>query len=156
MDVDFRIRLAQAEDAAALSGLERRCFSDPWSTGGFREALATAGGFGLLAASTASKEDHPLGYLIGRWLLDEGEVLNLAVAPEYRGVGIGRALLDAGLDHFRSCGVAEVFLEVRESNRHAQELYLANGFRPVGQRKSYYRSPREDALVFRRPLDPSA
>ncbi|HSB53274.1 MAG TPA: ribosomal protein S18-alanine N-acetyltransferase, partial [Gemmatimonadales bacterium] len=78
-----------------------------------------------------------------------GEVLNLAVAPEHRRRGIGGALLEAGLKAFRRRKVDEVFLEVRESNHSAQALYLARGFRPVGQRSAYYRNPKEDALVLR-------
>jgi ribosomal-protein-alanine N-acetyltransferase len=73
--------------------------------------------------------------------------LNLAVSPEFRRQGIGRALLRAGLAYFRKRRVEEVFLEVRESNLSAQALYLSYGFRPVGQRSAYYRNPKEDALV---------
>jgi ribosomal-protein-alanine N-acetyltransferase len=156
MDAAFRIRPARPEDASALSVLEHRCFTDPWSAGGFREALSTSGGFGLLAGSAHGGEEEIHGYLVGRQILGEGEVLNLAVVPEARRRGIAWALLDAGLGHFRSTGVTEVFLEVRESNRSAQALYLANGFRPVGQRKAYYRNPLEDALVLRRSLDRGA
>ena len=90
--------------------------------------------------------------MIGREAAGSGEVLNLAVAPEFRRRGIGGALLEAGLAAFRRRRATEVFLEVRESNRSAQSLYLARGFRPVGQRASYYRNPKEDALVLRLPL----
>jgi [ribosomal protein S18]-alanine N-acetyltransferase len=85
-----------------------------------------------------------------------GEVLNLAVAPEFRRRGIGGALLDAGLAAFRRRKVDEVFLEVRESNIEAQALYIGHGFRPVGQRSAYYRNPREDALVLRLAMEQRA
>lgn len=85
-----------------------------------------------------------------------GEVLNLAVAPEFRRRGIGGALLRAGLGALRHRKVGEVFLEVRESNHSAQALYLAHGFRPVGQRSAYYRNPKEDALVLRLALEQPA
>ena len=74
------------------------------------------------------------GYLIGRDVAGTGEVLNLAVAPEFRRRGIGGALLQAGLAALRRRKVDEVFLEVRESNISAQALYLGYGFRAVGQR----------------------
>jgi ribosomal-protein-alanine N-acetyltransferase len=61
-------------------------------------------------------------------------------------------LLRAGLTALRRRRVDEVYLEVRESNRSAQALYLSAGFRPVGQRAGYYRNPREDALVLWLPL----
>ena len=78
--------------------------------------------------------------------------LGNSAAPEFRRKGIGGALLEAGLAAFRRRRATEVFLEVRESNRSAQALYLARGFRPVRQRASYYRNPKEDALVLRLPL----
>ena len=145
MDAPFRIRSAVPADAESLVVIERRAFSDPWSEGSFREALASPWTFGLVADTTRGVA----GYLIGREVGGTGEVLNLAVAPEFRRRGIGGALLGAGLAAFRRRQVDEVFLEVRESNISAQTLYLGHGFRPVGQRASYYRNPREDALVLR-------
>jgi ribosomal-protein-alanine N-acetyltransferase len=148
MDDRFRIRLAALADAPALVAIERRCFSDPWSETAFREALAADWTFGLVAESGRGLA----GYLIGRETAGSGEILNLAVAPEFRRRGIGGALLEEGLADFRRRRAIEVFLEVRESNRSAQALYLGRGFRPVGQRASYYRNPREDALVLRLEL----
>jgi ribosomal-protein-alanine N-acetyltransferase len=148
MDAPFRIRSAALTDAAALVAIERRCFSDPWSEPSFREALSSEWTFGLVAETTRGIA----GYLIGREAAGSGEILNLAVAPEFRRRGIGGELLEAGLAAFRRRRAHEVFLEVRESNHSAQSLYLARGFRPVGQRASYYRNPREDALVLRLSL----
>jgi len=145
MDAPFRIRSAVPADAPALVAIERRAFSDPWSEASFREALEAAWSFGLVAETGRGI----MGYLIGRDVAATGEVLNLAVAPEHRRRGIGGALLEAGLKAFRRRKVDEVFLEVRESNYSAQALYLAHGFRPVGQRSAYYRNPKEDALVLR-------
>jgi ribosomal-protein-alanine acetyltransferase len=148
MDARFPIRPATLADAAALAAIERRCFSDPWSEAAFREALSSEWTFSLVAESGRGLA----GYLIGREAAGSGEILNLAVAPEYRQRGIGSALLEEGLAAFRLRRASEVFLEVRESNRSAQSLYLARGFRPVGQRAAYYRNPREDALVLRLEL----
>jgi ribosomal-protein-alanine N-acetyltransferase len=96
------------------------------------------------------------GYLIGREVAGTGEVLNLAVAPDFRRRGVARALLRSGLGFFRKRRVEEVYLEVRESNQSAQALYLSSGFRPVGQRAAYYRNPKEDALVLWLPLEQHA
>jgi [ribosomal protein S18]-alanine N-acetyltransferase len=148
MDAPFLIRPATLADAAALVAIERRCFSDPWSEPSFREALAAEWTFGLVAETGRGLA----GYLIGREAAGSGEILNLAVAPEFRRRGIGSALLDEGLAAFQRRQATEVFLEVRESNHSAQSLYLARGFRPVGQRAAYYRNPREDALVLRLAL----
>jgi ribosomal-protein-alanine N-acetyltransferase len=131
-----------------LVAIERRCFSDPWSEGSFREALESPWSFGLVA----NPGNGIAGYLIGREVAGTGEILNLAVAPEYRRHGVARALLRSGLNFLRKRRVEEVYLEVRESNQSAQALYLSSGFRPVGQRAGYYRNPREDALVLWLPL----
>jgi ribosomal-protein-alanine N-acetyltransferase len=130
MDAPYRIRSAAPADAAPLAQVERRCFSDPWSETSF--------------------------YLIGREVAGTGEVLNLAVAPDYRRRGVARALLRAGLGFLRKRRVEEVFLEVRESNQSAKSLYISAGFRPVGQRTAYYRNPKEDALVLWLPLEQHA
>jgi ribosomal-protein-alanine acetyltransferase len=148
MDARYRIRSAVPADAAALVAIERRAFSDPWSEASFREALASSWSFGLVVEMGRGLA----GYLIGRELAGSGEVLNLAVAPEFRRRGIGGALLEAGVAALRRRKVDEVFLEVRESNISAQALYVGHGFRPVGQRAAYYRNPREDALVLRLEL----
>jgi ribosomal-protein-alanine N-acetyltransferase len=148
MDAPFRTRPAVLADSAALVAIERRCFGDPWSEASFREALESDRAFALVAETSRGLA----GYLIGRAAAGSGEILNLAVAPEFRRRGIGGALLEEGLGAFRGRGALEVFLEVRESNLSAQALYVSRGFRPVGQRASYYRNPREDALVLRLAL----
>lgn len=148
MDAPFRIRPATLADSTALVAIERRCFSDPWSEVAFRDALSSEWTFGLVAETTRGVA----GYLLGREAGGSGEILNLAVAPELRRRGVGGALLEEGLAAFRRRRASEVFLEVRESNLSAQALYLARGFRAVGQRAAYYRKPREDALVLRLAL----
>lgn len=89
------------------------------------------------------------GYVIARHAADEGEILNLAVAPAHRGGGIGRALVERALAALADCGAATVFLEVRESNAVARRLYARLGFQEVGRRVRYYRRPAEDAVVLR-------
>jgi [ribosomal protein S18]-alanine N-acetyltransferase len=152
MDALYRIRSAVPADAAPLVTIERRCFSDPWSESSFREALESPWSFGFVAQGKRGIA----GYLIGREVAGTGEVLNLAVSPEFRRRGVARALLRAGLAALRHRRVEEVYLEVRESNHSAQALYLSLGFRPVGQRSAYYRNPKEDALVLWLPLEQPA
>ena len=83
---------------------------------------------------------------------DEGEILNLGVAPAHRRCGVGRALAIATLEQLSAAGVRQVFLEVRESNVAARRLYEALGFREVGRRDGYYRRPREAAVILRVPI----
>jgi ribosomal-protein-alanine N-acetyltransferase len=140
----YRIRPASSADIADLVRLERACFSDPWSAQGFEEVLSAKGSLGLIAEN---EHGEASGYLLARSVLDECEILNLAVVPEQRRVGIGRALLVQALESIGASGVGRVYLEVRQSNLAAQSLYAAFGFRPMGLRPNYYRSPREDGLV---------
>ena len=97
MDARYRIRSAVPADAAGLVAIERRAFSDPWTEASFREALTSPWTFGLVAETGRGAA----GYLIGRDVAGTGEVLNLAVAPEFRRRGIGGALLQAGLAALR-------------------------------------------------------
>ena len=147
MAVAYRIRPAQLADVPALGALEPRCFSDPWSVKGFAEMLASPAIFGLVAEL---KSGVVAGYLVARVVEEEGEILNLAVAPERRRQGIGVALLESALEEMGRRAAGSVFLEVRASNDAAVALYTARGFRPMGRRRGYYRKPVEDAIVLRR------
>lgn len=147
------IRPAAVSDLAAIATIERASFADPWSDRSLEEALTTPGTATLVAELPTGAV---AGYLVIRWAGGSGEVLNLAVDRPSRRRGVGRALLEAGIALARQAGVSELFLEVRESNRQAQRLYTGLGFRPAGLRKGYYHSPREDALVLRATLPPSA
>ncbi|HET9464654.1 MAG TPA: GNAT family N-acetyltransferase, partial [Gemmatimonadales bacterium] len=97
MDAPYRIRSAVAADAASLVAIERRCFSDPWNETSFREALDSPWSFGLVAHA----DQGVAGYLIAREVAGTGEVLNLAVSPDFRRRGVARALLRAGLTFLR-------------------------------------------------------
>ena len=94
-------------------------------------------------------EGRIVGYVVALDAADEGEILNLAVAPVMRRTGLGRALVHQILEALSDRGVRQVFLEVRESNAPARALYAALGFKEVGRRKQYYRRPVEDAIVLR-------
>ena len=87
------------------------------------------------------------GFIAGRRVADEGEILNLAVKPSYRRYGVGKALVKALMELFAREAVLQVFLEVRESNTAAVAFYQSLGFRQVGRRALYYREPDEAALV---------
>src|SRR5688572_23644267 len=95
-------------------------------------------------ASVAVRGDTVIGYSIAWQLADEAELANLAVAPDARGAGIGRTLLDDLLRTIETRGGATVYLEVRDSNTAARALYTSRRFEEVGRRKGYYDKPRED------------
>ena len=140
------IDAAQKDDVAAISEIERAAFSDPWSARSFRDALEHPSVYFGCARSDAGEV---LGYVVAWFVADEGEIANLAVAPEGWGKGIGRALLDAALAEATQRGIQSVYLEVRDSNARARRLYQSRGFEEVGRRTKYYRRPVEDAVVLR-------
>ena len=141
----------RATDLARIAAVERQCFSDPWSPSAFRDLEQNAHVQFLCARTDV---DGPaLGYVVAWFAADEGEIANLAVAPEARGKGIGAALLDAALTHAEQMRVSAVYLEVRDSNQTARRLYASRGFAEVGRRRGYYRRPVEDAVILRRTFD---
>lgn len=117
-------------------------FSDPWSLGDFSECARS--GVPFLVAETSGVV---AGYIIARYAADEGEILNLGVAPAHRRHGLGRTLVEHVLARLGQEGVRIVYLEVRESNSGARRLYEALGFAEVARRPHYYRRPVEDAVV---------
>ena len=146
------IRRGLAADLAAVAQLERTCYSDPWPTNAFATLPDNPRVFFAVADSAVQKSLD--GYVVAWFVLDEGEVANLAVAPRARRQGIGSALLDAAIRESVDRGVSNLYLEVRESNQSARRLYASRGFEEVSRRKGYYRSPVEDALILRRTLKP--
>lgn len=137
------IRPMQEQDCKAVSELEKKVFSQPWSEQGLLDALAVEGTIFLLAEAAGKL----IGY-IGMYVsLDEGEITNVAVAPEKRGAGTGDMLLKAALAQAKDAGVAQVALEVRVSNAAAIHLYEKNGFKHCGLRKGFYEFPKEDAYI---------
>ncbi len=119
-------------------------FTDPWSPGDFAECLAV--GMSIFVAET---DAALIGYVVGRSVLDEAEILNVGVAPPARRHGVARALVGALLAAFAGAAVRSVFLEVRESNFPARALYQSFAFQEVGRRPRYYRRPVEDAVILR-------
>jgi ribosomal-protein-alanine N-acetyltransferase len=107
-----------------------------------------------LVLARADEGGDPVGCFLSRSVIDESELLLLAVLPSHQGRGIGRRLLDRFIDHARGEGVTRAHLEVRDGNP-AVAMYRAAGFAPIGRRRKYYhgRDGSEfDALTFAREL----
>jgi ribosomal-protein-alanine N-acetyltransferase len=139
------IRGMQEHDLGVVLRIELASYSVPWSEATFRGLLRRADA-GLIVAHA---DDEPVGYAVFWQVLDQGELGNVAVAPQWRRRGVGRRLVQEVMERARSRGVRELFLEVRPSNRGARQLYDDLGFKPVGQRRAYYQAPVEDAVVMR-------
>jgi ribosomal-protein-alanine N-acetyltransferase len=149
----FLVEPAGPDDLDALTHLERRCYTHPWTARGFREALRHPEQGSVIVARSASLGDGArgiLGYCVTETVADELHVHNLAVKPESRGEGLGRRLLELALSLGQRRGARVALLEVRQSNEAALALYRSFGFEAVGFRRNYYMQPLEDALVLRK------
>ncbi len=140
------VRPAGFRDLAEVAALERRCYADPWPPSSFASLPDNPAVY--FAVGTRA-DGGLLGYVIAWHVLDESELANLAVESSARRSGIGAQLLDSALEDARQRASSRVYLEVRESNVSARQLYSSRGFAEIGRRKKYYRSPEEDALILR-------
>ena len=124
--------------------LERKAYDHPWTRGNFADSVRSGYHAQLLCAG-----DEVLGYFVAMKGVDEVHLLNITVAPAWQGQGWGRVMLDALSLWSRAQGAQWLWLEVRQSNQRAQEVYLRYGYRRVGERKHYYpaQGGREDAIV---------
>lgn len=142
-------RPARPGDLPGILAIERDCFSVPWSERSFRHVMERADA-GLLVSGDG--RGGVAGYA-AYWVVDgKAELADLAVRPDHRRRGLGRDLVEAVCREAERREAEVVFLQVRESNAAARELYLSAGFRDVGRRSRYYRLPAEDAVVLARSL----
>jgi [ribosomal protein S18]-alanine N-acetyltransferase len=88
-----------------------------------------------------------VGMVVGWLLVDEMHIATIATHPDYRRQGIASKLLLHTLLKSMDEGARTSFLEVRESNLAAQEMYLKFGYEKTGRRKRYYRDNDEDAIL---------
>lgn len=145
-DAAVNIRSARAGDVLSVGLIERESFSDPWGPREFTTALQSRQTIFSVATSGSG---IVIGYVIAVVVMDEAEILNLAVHSAHRSAGIGGKLIDSAIAEAAKDGAVAIYLEVRESNHGARRLYESRGFEEVSRRKRYYRHPVEDALVLR-------
>ena len=131
---------------ADIVEMEKLYFSDPWSENAFLSELN--GHFALWLV--AVEDDRVIGYIGAHTVLDEADVMNLAVREEFRRRGVAENLVQAMVRLLCSCYIRALMLEVRVSNAPAIALYEKLGFRQVGRRPNYYFKPREDAFIMRK------
>ncbi len=135
-----------AEHVPQIAALEKLCFSDPWPV----EAIAPELHNPLSAWLVAVEDDEVIGYIGSQSVPPEADVMNVAVHPVHRRRGIARELLERLLAALVEKGITSLALEVRASNAPAIALYEHMGFKQVGLRKNYYKTPKEDALILRK------
>lgn len=148
------IRVANADETLRIIDLERRCETAAhWSEKQYRDLFQAQTATVPIALIAEGEGAHALlGFLIARYIAPEWELENIVVAPEVRGRGIGRRLMQEILARAEQTGGQSVFLEVRESNIPARRLYESLRFKEIGRRKAYYANPVEDGVLYSKTL----
>lgn len=138
------IRKMLEKDLSEVEKIEQSCFtSDAWSESSFVYAMESD----ELLSLTAEIDGRVAGYIVVTRIV-EASIDSIAVSPEYRRQGVAEKLIRAALEGFSG----DVFLEVRQSNLAARELYKKLGFEEISVRKNYYEKPTENAIIMKTQL----
>lgn len=142
----MEFRKMTAGEVSQVAELEKLCFTLPWSEKSVAGELENPLSLWLVAM----EGENLAGYVGSQTVMDETDMMNLAVAPQFRRQGVGEALVSALVASLKERGSRCLTLEVRDSNEAARALYAKLGFVEIGRRRGYYRDPREDALILRK------
>jgi [ribosomal protein S18]-alanine N-acetyltransferase len=144
------IRLGGPQDAEAIhSILVESPQASLWSVSSIEDLFRQPGITALMAEATG--ED--VGFIIGRWVANEAEILNLAVRAAERRKGLAGRLFQSLIAKLKEPGTTRLYLEVRDSNATAIHFYQKLGFTQIGRRDGYYRNPPGNALVLEMKLE---
>lgn len=131
---------------AEVAALEAMCFSEPWSEKSVASELTNPLSLWLVAL----EGENVIGYVGSQTVMGWSDMMNVAVHPDHRRLGVGKALIEELIRQLREQGSENLTLEVRTSNENAKALYAGLDFMEVGRRKNYYHNPKEDALILRK------
>ncbi len=141
--MELIIAKMEPEDILRTAWLERQIFSMPWSEKSFEESLRSKDALYL----TAKAGGTLAGYCGFYQSFEEADIMNVAVAREFRRQGVAYRMLCALMELGRERGILRYTLEVRAGNQAALHLYEKLGFKSVGIRRGFYEKPREDAVI---------
>jgi len=147
-----QVRAAGPERAEVFAALHLQAFDRGWSADELKRVMEGPCTFTLEAV----RQEQPLGFIVVRAVAGEAEILTLAVHPDARRQGLGRALVESAAATAQTLGADAFWLEVATDNAAATALYAAAGFQAAGRRPGYYGrkdGERVDALVMRRLLN---
>ncbi|PRD44230.1 ribosomal-protein-alanine N-acetyltransferase [Phyllobacterium phragmitis] len=152
---NFVVEPLDPADCPHLQQIHAQTFQHPWSEEAFHALLGQDTVFGFIAR-LEGRPRSAAGFVLARLVVDEAEILTIAVSPAMQRKGVGHALMDAVLRHLHGERARTLFLEVDQANSAAQALYRRLGFIKVGDRPAYYetREGRSAALILRRDLAP--
>lgn len=145
----------QTRDYVHLSKIHRASFARGWSDGEFDALLAQDAYNGLVARKPDVSDPEPAGFVLTKQVLDETEIITIAVDPSARGRGVADRLMREAIRRQQADRIKAIYLEVDETNQPAVSLYKKLGFKVIDQRTGYYSSEAgqpPDALVMRLDL----
>ena len=142
------IRYMTSADLSAVAAIEEATFSQPWSESGFEDAIKRDDTLFLVAI----EDGEVCGYIGAYISFGEAEITNVCTATEYRGRGVGTALVKSFFADALERDVEKILLEVRISNEPAIALYKNQGFETIGVRPRFYSFPTEDALLMEKNI----
>jgi ribosomal-protein-alanine N-acetyltransferase len=148
----FTVQFMRERDLDDVVDIEESSGLNRWGYDAYRRELYANPNSIMLVARGLDPEPVVMGFFAGWMVEDELHVNNIASAPEFRRIGVGRRLMETAIEEARMRGALFALLEVRASNEVAKSLYRKLGFSIVGQRRDYYRLPTEDALVMKLAL----
>lgn len=135
------------EHLSDVAAIEKMSFSMPWSVESLELMLTDQA-----SALVALEDGRVLGYVGMMCVLDEGQIINVAVHPDARRCGVGRSLMQAAEAYAKERGIVFLSLEVRESNIAARSMYSSLGWEEQGIRKGFYSHPVENACVMTKSI----
>lgn len=141
--MNIKIIKATQENISDIAMIEKICFSTAWTKESIAESISSESSY----FNIAYVDHRPAGYMSMQVCCGEGDIMRVAVLPDFRRFGIGRALLTAC---FSLNKLDAVFLDVRENNVPAIRLYESFGFEKIGVRKNYYTNPTENAVMMKK------
>lgn len=150
IDLMNGFREMMADDIPAIMKIENKVYTHPWTEGIFNDCMRV--GYNCWVYY---EEDELLAYGLVTVAVNEAHILNICVSPDAQGKGLGKRMLHKLMQLAAERQGNSIFLEVRESNLIAQNLYDQEGFNRIGLRKNYYPAEggREDALVYAKELN---
>ena len=149
MPFTYTIRLTKAEDLHEVWLLDVKSFPMPWPESSFRYDFYQNDHARMWVAEANDENGDPIiiASMVAWMIIDEAHLGTIAVHPDYRGRGVGEAMMHTLIANTRQEGALKIDLEVRKSNLAAQALYRKFGFVVEGERKRYYSDNHEDALL---------
>ena len=145
---EILIEALTKKDAPCVAKIEKECFSTPFSEADILSYLESP----IWHFLVAKISDEIVGYISFTVIIDECQIVNVATSPDFRKMGVGSKIIGCFLDRLQNDGVKSAYLEVRESNLPAINLYKKFGFSEIGVSKNHYSKPTENAILMKLEL----